>query len=75
MFCSLLLSMSLLAHVPSFFGQISHDMLIVASSLSFLNVLKSCCLVLFSLRKMQKTKKKRGAFENLLPHISTTDAL
>jgi hypothetical protein len=31
--------------------------------------------VLFSFRKMQKTKKKRGAFENPLSHISTTEAL
>jgi hypothetical protein len=48
----------------------------VVPSLSFLNVLKPCDLVLFSLRKMQKKKKKKQvAFENLLPHISTTGAL
>jgi hypothetical protein len=35
---------------------------------------KSCDLVLLSLRKTQKAKKKRGAFVNLLPHISTTEA-
>jgi hypothetical protein len=58
-----------------FLGKFSHDTIVVALSLSFLNVVKSCYLVLFSWRKMQKTKKKRGTFENLLPHISTTGAL
>jgi len=55
-FRSLLLPMSHLGHAPSFFGQFSHDTINVAPSLSFLDVLKSCCLVLFSLRKMQKKK-------------------
>ena len=45
---------SLLGYIPSFFGHFSHDMIIVALSFSFLTVLKSCCLVLFSWRKMQK---------------------
>ena len=44
--------------IDSFRGcQFSHNTTIVALSLSFLYVLKLCCLVLFSLRKMQKTKK------------------
>ena len=38
--------------------QISHNMKIVASSLSFLSVLKSSCLVLFSWRNFQKGWKK-----------------
>ena len=37
---------------------ISHDTLIVAHSFGFLNVFKSCYLVLFLKRKLQKTKKK-----------------
>jgi len=49
--------------------------IVVTPSFSFPNVVKSCYLVLFPLRKMQKNKKKCGAFENLLPHISTTEAL
>ena len=68
------MSISLLGHAPSFFGEFSHDTTIVAPSFTFLNVVKSCDLVLFSWRKMQKRKKKRGAFQNLLPHISTTGA-
>jgi hypothetical protein len=68
-------SISLLGHAPAFLGNFSHDTIVVALSLSFLNVVKSCYLVLFSWRKMQKKKKKCGAFENLLPHISTTGAL
>jgi hypothetical protein len=67
-------SISLLGHAPAFLGKISHDTIVVALSLSFLNVVKSCYLVLFSWRKMQK-KKNCSAFENLLPHISTTGAL
>ena len=47
-----------LGQVTSFFGQISHDTLVVAPSFCCLNVLKSCYLVLFSERKLQKTKKK-----------------
>ena len=72
-FWSLWVSISLLGYALSFFGHFSHDTTIVALSFSFLNVLKSCDLVLFSLRKMQK-KKKNGACQNLLPHISTTGA-
>ena len=56
------------------FWQISHDTIIIAHSFSFLNVVKSCYLVLFSWRKMQKKKKKHGAFQNLLHHISTMGA-
>ena len=56
-FCCLSMSISLLGCAPSFLGQIFHDIIIVAPSLSFLNVLKSCCLVLFSWRKLQKTTK------------------
>ena len=40
----------------SFFGQISHGTILVALSLTFLNLLKSCDLVLFSWRKMPKKK-------------------
>jgi hypothetical protein len=70
--------MSILGHAPSFFGQISHDMIIVAFSLSFLNVLKLCCFVLFSWRQLQKCKKERKKPDdekNLLPHLSTREAL
>jgi len=42
---------------------------------SFPNVVRSCYLVFFFKKKNAKNKKKSGAFENLLPHISTTDAL
>ena len=66
---------TLLGHAPSFLGEFSHDTIVVAPFLSFLNMLKSCCLVFFSWRKMQKTKKKHGTFRNLLPHISTTTPL
>ena len=69
------MSISHFRYAPSFLGKFSHDTIVVGPSLSFLNVLKLCYLVLFSLRKTQKTKKKCGAFENLLPHISTTGAL
>jgi hypothetical protein len=69
------MSISLLQHTPSFLGQFSHNRIIVAPSLSFLNVLKSCYLVFFSWRKTQDNKKKQDAFENLLPHISITEAL
>ena len=41
----------------SFLGQFSHDTIIVATSITFLNGLKSSCLVLFWWRKMQKVKK------------------
>jgi hypothetical protein len=56
-FCSLSVSISLLGYVPSFLGDFSHDTKVVAPSLSFLSVLKSCYLLLFSLRKTQKKKK------------------
>jgi len=50
--------------------------IVVVPSFSFPNVVKSWYLVLFSSRKMQKkTKKKSSTFENLLHHISTTEAL
>ena len=53
-----------LGYAPSFSGEISHDQTIIAPSFSFLNVVKSCDLVLFSWRKMQKkTKKKRQWWE------------
>ena len=50
------MSISLLGYALSLFGHFSHDTIIVAPSFSFLNMLKSCDLVLFSLRKMQKKK-------------------
>ena len=37
--------------------------IVVALSLTFLNLLKSCDLVLFSWRKMQKTKKNAALFK------------
>ena len=55
--CILSVSISFFGYAPSFLGEFSHDTIVVAPSLSFLNVLKSCYLVLFSLRKTQKTKK------------------
>ena len=57
--CSLSVSISLLGHAPSFLGEFSHDTLVVAPFLSFLNTLKSYCLVFCSWRKMQKKKKKK----------------
>ena len=56
-FCSLSVLISLLGYAPSFLGEFSHDTIVVAPSLSFLNVVKSYYLVLFSWRKLQKTKK------------------
>jgi hypothetical protein len=50
-------SISLSGYPPSFLGEFSHDTIVVAPSPGFLNVLKLCCLVLFSLRKTQKTKQ------------------
>jgi hypothetical protein len=66
-FCSVSVSISLLGYVPSFLGDFSHDTKVVAPSLSFLSVLKSCYLVLFSLRKMQK---KNGTLLKIFPLIS-----
>jgi hypothetical protein len=73
-------TISILGYVPSFLGDFSHDTKVVAPSLIFLNVLKSCYFVLFSLRKTQKKKKKKkkkkhSTLENLLAGISTTGAL
>jgi hypothetical protein len=68
-------SISLLGHAPAFLGKFSHDTIVVALSLSFLNVVKSCYLVLLSWRKLRKKKKKHSTFENILPHISTMGAL
>ena len=53
---------SLLGYAPSFLGHFSHDTILVAPSFGFLNVVKSSYLVLFSWRKMQKTKKKTRRF-------------
>ena len=57
-FCSLPVLISHLGYGPSFFGHFSHDVIIVAPSLRFINVLKSSSLVLFSWRKTQKGRKK-----------------
>ena len=57
------MSISLLGYTLSFFGQFSHGTIVVALSLTFLNLLKSCDLVLFSWRKMQKTKKNAALFK------------
>jgi len=54
---SLSVSISFLGYRPSILGEFSHDTIVVALSLSFVSVLKSCYLVLFSWRKTQKTKK------------------
>jgi len=62
--------MSLLGYVPSFFGKF-HGTTIVAPSFSFANVVKSCDLVLFSSRKMQKTKENAALlkiFYVISPH-------
>ena len=56
--CSLSVSLSLSRYALPFLGQISHDTMIVAPYLTFLSVLKSFCLVLFSWGKMQKGWKK-----------------
>jgi hypothetical protein len=53
-------SISLLGNAPSFLGEISYDTKVVAPSLSFVNVLKSWYLVLFSWRKMQNKKYKKN---------------
>jgi hypothetical protein len=58
-FCSLSVSISVLGYAPSFLGDFSHDTIVVAPSLSFLNVLKSCCLGLLSLIKTQKQNKTK----------------
>ena len=52
--CSLSVSLSLSGYPLPFLGQISHDTMIVALSLTFLTILKSPYLVLFSWGKMQK---------------------
>src|ERR1700749_1297139 len=52
--CSLSVSLSLSRYALPFLGQISHDTMIVAPYLTFLNVLRSFCLVLFSWGKMHK---------------------
>ena len=52
--CSLSVSLSLSGYPLPFLGQISHDTMIVALSLTFLTILKSSYLVLFSWGKMQK---------------------
>ena len=67
--------MTLLGHESSFFGHFFHDTVIVAPSFGFLNVLKLFYLVLFSWRKMQKTKKKPGGEKTLLANIFTMGAL
>ena len=64
-FWSLSMSISLLGYALSFFGQFSHSTIVVALSLTFLNLLKSCDFVLFSWRKMQKTKKNAALFKIL----------
>ena len=56
------MSISLLGYALSFVGQFSHGTIVVAPSLTFLNQLKSCDLVLFSWRKMQKKTKKTRCF-------------
>ena len=53
--CCLSVSLTLI-EAPSFFRQFSHNIIILAVSLSFLNMLKLSCLMLFPLRKMRKTK-------------------
>ena len=70
------MSVSLLGYAPSFFGHFSHNTIIIALSFSFLNVVKSCCLVLFSWRKTQKTKQTRRfsiSFTSYLHNRSTSE--
>ena len=52
------MSLSLSRYTLPLLGQISHDTIIVAPSLTFLTVLKSSHLVFFSCGKMQKGWKK-----------------
>ena len=52
--CSLSVSLSLSRYTLPFLGQISHNTMIVALSLTCLTILKSSYLVLFSWGKMQK---------------------
>ena len=75
LFCSWSLSISLLGHAPFFSGEISHDTRVVAPFLSFLNVLKSCCLVFFSWRKMQKTKKKQCFWKSFTSYLHNHSTL
>ena len=68
--------MTLLGYVFSFFGQISHDTIIVAPPLCSLNLLKLWYLLLFSKRKIQKKiQKKAGDLKILLANISTMGSL
>jgi hypothetical protein len=69
-FCSLKVSISLLGYTPSFLGEFSPDMKVVATSLSFVNVLKACYLVLFPLRKMQNAKCKNRTLLKIFYLIS-----
>ena len=64
------MSISLLGHAPSFLGEFSHDTTIVAPSFTFLNVVKSCDLVLFSWRKMPKKKKENAVLFKIFYLIS-----
>ena len=65
LFYGLLLLISLLGHAPSFFGQISHDTIIVAPFVSFLNVL-------FGVFFIKKNTKNKTKTQQCLSHISTT---
>ena len=67
--CSLSVSLSLSGYPLPFLGQISHNTMIVALSLTFLTTLKSSYLVLFSWGKMQKGWKK-SLMRNILYLIS-----
>ena len=68
-FCSLSVSLSLLRYACSFLGRNFYDTVIVAPSLTFLNILKSSCLALFS----WKESLKKSVIN--LSHISTIGAL
>ena len=56
--CGLSVSLSLSRYTLPYLGQISHDTMIVALSLTFLTILKSSYLVSFLWGKMQKGWKK-----------------
>ena len=63
--------MSLLEHAPSFFGQFSHDTIIVAPSLSFEIMLFDVVFIDKNTNKNKYSNEKK----NLLPHPSTTETL
>ena len=72
--CCLPVSLILIGDAPSFLGQLSHNIIIVALSLGFLNMLKLCYLMMFSLKKMQKTKTQ-DQVKSLLSYLHNGSTL